>query len=115
MMPAEPHPGPGPDSDAALAIAAAEAGAAVALAMYGDSRVHFDKSPTDFATDADLAAEVAVLEVLRKGRPADALVGEESGASGPSAAGRRWLVDPFNGEVFWTDGRAAFVRAGGVD
>lgn len=145
----DPRPAPDPDSDAALAIAAAEAGAAVALAMYGKSRVHFDKSPTDFATDADLAAEAAVLDVLRKARPEDALVGEESGASGSETSGRRWLVDPlcgtlnyaaltplvsvnvtlqvgselaaaasadpFNGEVFWTDGQAAFVRAQGVD
>jgi len=25
------------------------------------------------------------------------------------------VADPFNGEIFWTDGRAAFVRADGQD
>lgn len=134
------------ESDAQLAVTAARAGAAVVREMYGESLARFDKSAGDFATAADLAAEEAILGVLRAARPEDAVTGEESGASGAPGAERRWLVDPlcgtlnyavgsmlvavnvalrvgsgitaaasadpFSGEVFWTDGAHAWVRAG---
>ena len=131
-------------TDAEVAIRAAEAGAAVVRTMYGAPLARYDKSPTDFATEADLAAERSILEVLRTARPDDAVIGEEYGAEGRAA--RTWLVDPLcgtlnfaaetplfsvnvalresgvaavaqplTGEVFWTDGTAAAVRRDGVD
>lgn len=83
--------------DVELAIAAAEAGAAVVRGMYGTAVGRHDKSPTDFATDADLAAERAIVEVIRAARPEDAVVGEEFGATGEAA--RTWLVDPLCGTL----------------
>lgn len=133
--------------DVGVAVAAAEAGARVVREMYGGPRERFEKSAMDFATDADLAAEAAILEVIRDARPGDAVVGEETGAHGSGE--RTWLVDPlcgtlnyaarttlvavnvalrtadgvtaavsadpFTGEVFWTDDRAAQVRRDGTD
>jgi myo-inositol-1(or 4)-monophosphatase len=84
-------------NDVEVAIAAAEAGAAVVRELYGTAVGRHDKSPTDFATDADLAAEKAIGEVLRNARPDDALVGEEFGATGQSD--RTWLVDPLCGTL----------------
>ncbi|MEU4688753.1 inositol monophosphatase family protein [Actinoplanes sp. NPDC023714] len=135
-----------PLNDHEVAIAAAQAGAAVVGDHYGTDLTRVDKSGGDFATEADIAAEQAVLQVLRTHRPADAITGEESGATGPSTASRRWLVDPlcgtlnyavrnplvavnvalspsgaaasadpFSGEVFWTDGKASWVRSDGRD
>ncbi|MEV6056019.1 inositol monophosphatase family protein [Streptomyces sp. NPDC052107] len=132
------------DSDAQLAVRAAQAGAAVVRDLYGSRLARYDKSAGDFATEADLAAERAILDALRSARPDDAVTGEESGRSGAAGAHRRWLVDPlcgtlnyavrnmlvgvnvalrqgpevtaaatadpFSGEVFWTDGEAAWVR-----
>ena len=86
-------------SDLELAIAAAEAGAAVVRAKYGTSVRHHAKSPTDFATDADLESERAILDLIREARPADAFVGEEYGAQGEVDAPRRWLVDPLCGTL----------------
>lgn len=86
-------------TDAELAVAAAEAGAAVVRLKYGGSLVRLDKSPADFATDADIEAEKAIVDVLRAARPGDGAVGEELGASGPGSAGRMWLVDPLCGTV----------------
>ncbi|WP_406453139.1 inositol monophosphatase family protein [Streptomyces sp. NBC_00876] len=137
------------ESDAQLAVRAAEAGAAVVRDMYGTTLSRIAKSAGDFATTADLAAEEAILDVLRTARPDDAVTGEESGRTGADGARRRWLVDPlcgtlnyavrnmlvavnvalrvgpdttaaasadpFNGEVFWTDGVHARVRKDGVD
>jgi len=59
----------------------------------------FAKAPGDFATEADLEAEKAILDVLRTARPHDAVVGEESGHSGAPADGREWLVDPLCGTL----------------
>lgn len=133
--------------DVGLAVAAVEAGAAVVREMYGTAVGRHEKSGTDFATDADLAAERAILGVIEGARPGDAFVGEEYGARGESS--RRWLVDPLcgtlnfaartplfsvnvalqvdgetavaavadpsSGEIFWTDGEAAWVRQHGAD
>lgn len=85
--------------DGALAVAAAEAGAAVVREKYGTEVTRFAKAPGDFATEADLAAEKAILEVLRAARPQDAVVGEESGRSGATVNGREWLVDPLCGTL----------------
>jgi myo-inositol-1(or 4)-monophosphatase len=87
------------ETDAELAIRAAEAGAAVVRALYGGRLARFAKSGDDFATEADVAAERAMMAVLRQARPMDGLLGEEGGAVGEAASGRRWLVDPLCGTV----------------
>jgi myo-inositol-1(or 4)-monophosphatase len=87
------------ESDARLALRAARAGAEVVRAMYGASLPRFEKSAGDFATAADLAAETAIVEVLRGARPDDAVTGEESGSTGAAGAQRRWLVDPLCGTL----------------
>ncbi|MQS36217.1 inositol monophosphatase family protein [Streptomyces katsurahamanus] len=87
------------ESDARLAVTAAQAGAAVVRDMYGTTLARYEKSAGDFATAADLAAEKAVLGVLRAARPDDAVTGEESGHTGADGAERRWLVDPLCGTL----------------
>ncbi|MFD0145312.1 MULTISPECIES: inositol monophosphatase family protein [unclassified Streptomyces] len=129
--------------DTDVAVAAAGAGSDVVRTLYGRRLARIDKGDGDFATAADVAAEKAILDVLRTARPDDAVLGEESGRQGAADAARRWLVDPlcgtlnyaagtmvvavnvalrdgaaavadpFSGEVFFTDGRAAWVRRGG--
>jgi myo-inositol-1(or 4)-monophosphatase len=47
-------------------------------------------------SDADRAAEEAIVELLRAERPEDGLVAEE-GSSADGASGRRWVVDPLDG------------------
>jgi myo-inositol-1(or 4)-monophosphatase len=86
-------------TDAELALAAAEAGAAIVRAKYGTSLTRFEKSATDFATEADVAAERAIKAVFRAERPGDGFVGEESGSDVPERAERTWLVDPLCGTV----------------
>lgn len=64
---------------------------------YGSPVGRHPKVGNDFATDADIQAEVAVREIVRAARPDDGFVGEELGASGP--AERTWLVDPLCGTL----------------
>ncbi|GHH44188.1 inositol monophosphatase family protein [Streptomyces candidus] len=85
--------------DAQLAVRAAQSGASVVREMYGSSLARYAKDAGDFATAADIAAEQAILDVLRAARPEDAVTGEESGTTGDAAAGRRWLVDPLCGTL----------------
>jgi myo-inositol-1(or 4)-monophosphatase len=91
-------------TDAELAVAAAQAGAAVVRAMFGTALERFHKSGGDFATAADLEAERVIVEVIRAGRPGDAVTGEESGRAGPDDARRRWLVDPLCGTLNYAAG-----------
>jgi myo-inositol-1(or 4)-monophosphatase len=86
-------------TDPELAVAAALAGAEVVRAGYGLDLFRYEKSPGDFATQADLDAEAAIRAVLRRARPADAVLGEETGLSGRTGAGRIWLVDPLCGTL----------------
>ncbi|MEU9062254.1 inositol monophosphatase family protein [Streptomyces sp. NPDC048430] len=131
--------------DVDVAIAAALAGAEAVRARYGQRLSRIDKGAGDFATDADVAAEKAILAVIRAGRPEDAMLGEEGGRQGAAGAARQWLVDPlcgtlnyavgnmlvavnvalrdgpaavadpFSGEVFHTDGTTTRVRQDGTD
>ena len=86
-------------SDVEVAIVAAQAGAKIVRRDYGAEHRRTMKSATDFATQTDLDAEEAILKVLSRARPLDALRGEEKGDAGSSAAPRRWLVDPLCGTV----------------
>ncbi|WP_406722143.1 inositol monophosphatase family protein [Streptomyces althioticus] len=126
--------------DTETAVAAARAGADVVRDMYGQHLARIDKGVGDFATEADVAAEKAILDVIRAARPDDAFLGEEGGQRGAAGAARQWLVDPlcgtlnyavgtmlvavnvalrdgpaavadpFGGDVFLTDGHTAHVR-----
>jgi myo-inositol-1(or 4)-monophosphatase len=136
-------------NDVEVAITVAAAGAAVVRRCFGTTLQRLDKGAGDFATNADIEAEQAMLAVLHRERPEDAIVGEESGRSGTNSSLRTWLidplcgtlnyavqmrvaavnvalrmngrfiaaavVDPFNDEIFWTDGMSAFRRAGDQD
>jgi myo-inositol-1(or 4)-monophosphatase len=85
--------------DHEIAIAAALSAAEVIRERYGHTLDRVDKGGGDFATEADLAAEQAIRDVLGAACPDDAITGEEHGASGPAGARRRWLVDPLCGTL----------------
>lgn len=86
-------------ADAEIAVVAAEAGAAVVRANYGGRQTRIVKSATDFATQTDLDAEQAIVNVLLASCPEDAIRGEERGRVGASATSRQWLVDPLCGTL----------------
>lgn len=76
-----------------------------AMRLYGGgaaNRVHRkpDRSPV---TEADEAVEKRLSAYLRARYPEAGFLGEETGRSGPSGAGLRWVVDPI-------DGTRAFIR-----
>lgn len=67
----------------------------------------------DLVTEADRAAEDAVLAVLRAACPHDAIVAEETAAR--AAPGRRtWIVDPLDGTVNFAHGIPMFAVSVGL-
>jgi myo-inositol-1(or 4)-monophosphatase len=84
-----------------LATAREAAGVAADILREGfggrQQAVARKSSPTDVVGEADLAAEKAIRDVLAARRPEDAVLAEESGASGEGAL--RWVVDPLDGTV----------------
>lgn len=90
------------DADELLAVAEAAASAAAsALAeRFGGpaAAVETKTTPTDLVSEADRAAESAILAVLHERRPQDAVLGEEGGGRSGSS-GLRWVVDPLDGTV----------------
>jgi myo-inositol-1(or 4)-monophosphatase len=65
----------------------------------GEQREVLSKStPTDLVSEADLAAERTIRELLAKLRPEDGFLGEESGEE-TGSSGLRWVVDPLDGTV----------------
>lgn len=91
-------------SDADVAVAAARAGADIVRDLYGQQLARIHKGGGDFATAADVAAERAILGVIRAARPHDAVFGEEGGQHGGDGAGRQWLVDPVCGTLNYAVG-----------
>jgi myo-inositol-1(or 4)-monophosphatase len=136
-------------NDTDLAIAVVEEGARILRRCFGTALQRLDKGAGDFATNADIESETAMISLLRRERPQDAILGEESGRTGARNGLRTWLIDPlcgtlnyaakmrvaavnaalgvggefiaaavadpFNEDIFWTDGVSACVRADGRD
>ena len=63
--------------------------------------VEAKSTPTDLVSEADLASQRLIRELIRKSRPADGFLGEEKDADGPAenASGLTWVVDPLDGTV----------------
>jgi myo-inositol-1(or 4)-monophosphatase len=92
-----------PRALADVACRAVEAAAAVLReARHAPRRIR-RKSAVDLVTDADLAAEAAVLAVIRDACPDDAVMTEESGYLDGSSP-RRWIVDPLDGTTNFAHG-----------
>ena len=63
--------------------------------------VHTKSTPTDPASEADVAAEQAIRDLLAARRPDDGILAEEGGGdlSPPAGSELRWVVDPLDGTV----------------
>ncbi len=70
------------------------------------------KGRNDFVSDADRAAEDAVIETIRKHYPDHAILAEESGADGESDT--VWIIDPLDGTTNYLHGFPVFAVSIGV-
>jgi myo-inositol-1(or 4)-monophosphatase len=85
----------------ALAVDVAQRAGALLLTRFAagrESALASKSTPTDLVSEADLASERLIRDVLARARPADGFLGEESeGQEGSS--GLTWIVDPLDGTV----------------
>ncbi|MGI8713801.1 MAG: inositol monophosphatase family protein [Solirubrobacteraceae bacterium] len=93
----------------AVAHEAARAAAAELLPRFGHRQhdIRAKSGPTDLVSEADLAAEAAIRDVLGRRRPGDSILGEEGGASGNGEL--RWVIDPLDGTINFLFGVPQFA------
>jgi histidinol-phosphatase len=90
--------------DLALALRLADAADAITLGRFRAQDLSVTAKPDlTPVSDADLAVEKAVRELLAAERPDDAVLGEEYG--GDRLAGRQWIVDPIDGTTNFLRGQ----------
>ena len=71
-----------------------------------------EKSPNEFVTQVDQAAEAAIIEVIRDHYPEHAILAEESGATGDHEY--QWIIDPLDGTTNYVHGFPQFAVSIGV-
>ncbi len=91
------------EADALLEVAveaAATAGALLAERVRHGAERHVSakSTPTDLVSEADLASERAIRELLAQRRPHDGFIGEEGGQD-EGSSGLSWVVDPLDGTI----------------
>jgi myo-inositol-1(or 4)-monophosphatase len=83
---------------------AARAGGDVLLNWRGKFHVR-EKGPSDLVTEADLASQDAIRDVLLSVYPDHGFLGEEGGAAqGRKPSEYRWIVDPLDGTTNYVHG-----------
>ncbi|SFN50053.1 inositol monophosphatase family protein [Mycetocola miduiensis] len=88
--------------DLALALRLADAADAISLDRFRSGTLEVSTKPdATHVTDADLAVERALRDILTAERPDDGILGEEYGTAG--SVERQWILDPI-------DGTANFLR-----
>jgi len=96
-------------NDLDIALEAASAGAEIALTRRGGPLTRTGKAGADFATDVDTDLERAIVDLIHRERPDDAIQGEEFGLTGPPNAERLWLIDPLCGTLNYASGSPSFA------
>ncbi len=99
---------------AAVARQAAAAGGAVLRQHFGQlERIREKGRAGDLVTEADEAAEAAVLAVLEAATPQLGILAEESGRR-PGAGDLEWCVDPLDGTTNYAHGFPFFATSVGL-
>ena len=96
-----------------LCEGAARLGGSLAIAAFGRPIAHELKPDGSEVSEADLAAERAIVDYIRARRPGDLFIGEESVAGPNSAAGSSddvyWIIDPIDGTRNFVRGVPCFA------
>ncbi len=89
-------------ADLELALRLADIADAISLERFRSADLSVSSKPDRTpVTDADLAVETAIRDLLAAERPEDGILGEEFGTAGTTE--RQWIIDPI-------DGTANFLR-----
>ena len=90
-------------ADLALALRLADAADAASMARFDATDLDVRlKADATHVTEADLATERAIREILEAERPDDGVFGEEFGVTGSTE--RQWIIDPIDGTANYLKG-----------
>ncbi len=95
------------DRMATASRAARAAGTLLREKLGTDISVRSKDVRSNLVTEADTQSEALIRRMIAKEFPADALLGEETGASGNSELAR-WIVDPLDGTTNYSHGYRCF-------
>lgn len=86
------------DKDLGAALEAARQGMEVIKEFRRKKKVNIEyKGKHDLVTDADLATEKKIIEILHDHFPGDDILAEESAGRTDLSDGRIWIIDPIDG------------------
>ncbi len=89
--------------DLSLALRMADAADAISLSRFRSTNLEISTKPdATHVTDADLAVERALRDILAAERPTDGILGEEYGTAG--STDRQWILDPIDGTANYLRG-----------
>jgi myo-inositol-1(or 4)-monophosphatase len=95
-------------------MAARRAGAVLGRNFKKLNKLNIEmKGHNDYVSDADRAAEAAIIQIIHKHYPDHAILAEESGASG-GESDTLWIIDPLDGTTNYLHGLPIFCISIGV-
>jgi myo-inositol-1(or 4)-monophosphatase len=97
-----------------VAISAAQAGANVLMAKFGKAIRVEHKGEVDLVTEADQAAEAAIIAVIRQSFPEHDILAEE-GDYGSRRSSYCWVIDPLDGTTNYAHGFPWFAVSVGLE
>lgn len=92
----------------ATARLASDAAARILRSAQAQAQAEVKTFPGDLVSAADRAAETAIVRVINKRRPADAILSEEAGLRARES-GPLWVVDPIDGTSNFLRGAAPWA------
>ena len=92
----------------ATARLASDAAARILRSAQAQAQAEVKTFPGDLVSAADRAAETAIVRVINKRRPADAILSEEAGLRARKS-GPLWVVDPIDGTSNFLRGAAPWA------
>ena len=95
-------------ADLALGRGIGDLAAEIAMPYFRSGVRHDLKADGSPVSDADLAVERSVLDILAAERPGDGVLSEERGGVARGAVHRRWLIDPIDGTVLFLAGNTGW-------
>lgn len=97
-----------------IATRAARSAGDLLKQKFGNVQYIGKKGETDLVTEADLAAEKIILEMLNDHYPKDNILSEEAGVLDGSST-RTWIIDPLDGTTNFAHGFPFFAVSIGLE
>ncbi len=92
----------------AVGLAAASRAGEILRHYWGKTHEIEKKGAIDLVTEADVASEKAIIEIIRSAFPHHTVVAEESGVT-PGIDSHQWIIDPLDGTTNYAHGLAEFA------